>query len=153
VTRRALFWALVAVQAAIPFGMVGLKEARYSGAERVYLAVQPVDPLDPLRGEYVRLSYPISRIVAPAGTVYVPLFPAGPDTWTGTYARTDRPESGTYIRGRSDGSGQIVFGIEHFYVQEGTGRRYEDAVRQQRLYAQIAIDGDGQGRLEHVVIR
>jgi uncharacterized membrane-anchored protein len=153
VTRRALFWALVAVQAAIPFGMVGLKEARYSGAERVYLAVRPVDPLDPLRGEYVRLSYPISGIAAPAGTVYVPLVPTGNDSWTGYYARTVRPESGTYIRGRSDGSGRIVFGIEHFYVQEGTGRRYEEAVRQHRLYALIAIDGDGQGRLEHVVIR
>ena len=152
-TRRALFWALVAVQAAIPFGMLGLNEARYSGADRVFIAVQPVDPLDPLRGEYVRLSYPISGITAPAGTVYVPLFPTGEDAWTGYYARTVRPDSGTYIRGRSDGSGQIVFGIEHFYVQEGTARRYEEAVRQHRLFAQIAIDGDGKGQLEHVVIR
>jgi uncharacterized membrane-anchored protein len=152
-TGRAFFWALVALQAAIPFGMLGLKEARYAGADRVLIAVEPVDPLDPFRGEYVRLSYPISRIVAPAGTVYVPLFREGADTWTGTYAGTDRPDSGTYIRGQSDGSGHIVYGIEHFYVQEGTGRRYEEAVSRHRLYAQIAIDGDGKGQLEHVVIR
>jgi uncharacterized membrane-anchored protein len=151
-TRRALFWALVGIQAVIPVGMLGLKEARYAGADRVLLQVQPVDPLDPFRGQYVALSYSISRLSAPSGTVYVPLFQTG-DAWTGYLVSTSRPRSGTYIRGQSDGSGRIVYGIEHAYVQEGTGRRYEEAAREHRLYAEISLDGDGKGRLDHLVIR
>jgi uncharacterized membrane-anchored protein len=153
VTRRALFWALVGIQAVIPIGMLGLKEARYAGADRVLLQVEPVDPLDPLRGEYVELRYTISSLQAPAGRVYVALYETGAGAWTGYYPRTAKPNTGTFIRGDSNGSGHIVYGIEHAYVQEGTGRRYEIAAQEHRLYAEVAIDGDGRGRLDHLVIR
>jgi uncharacterized membrane-anchored protein len=153
VTRRALFWALVGIQALIPIGMLGLKEARYAGADRVLLQVEPVDPLDPFRGEYVALSYSISRLPGPTGTVYVPLYRTGGDAWTGYAVRTSRPDGGTYIRGFSNGSGTIRYGIEHAYVQEGMGRQYEIAAQERRLYAEVAIDGDGRGRLDHLVIR
>jgi uncharacterized membrane-anchored protein len=153
VTRRALFWALVGIQAVIPVGMLGLREAHYSGADRVLLQVEPVDPLDPLRGEYVALRYPISTLQGPAGTVYVPLYPTGGDTWSGYLARTTKPDGGTFIRGDSTGSGQIAYGIEHAYVQEGTGRQYEQAALQHRLYAEVRIADDGRAALDHLVIR
>lgn len=152
-TRRALFWALVGIQAVIPVGMLGLREARYSGADRVLLQVEPVDPLDPLRGEYVALHYTISSLQAPAGRVYVPLYRTGGDAWTGYLVRTTKPDGGTYIRGESNGSNHIVYGIEHAYVQEGTGREYEQAALQHRLYAEVRIDGDGRAALDHLVIR
>jgi len=153
VTRRALFWALVAIQAVIPVGMLGLKEARYAGADRVLLQVEPVDPLDPLRGEYVELRYTISSLEAPGGTVYVPLYETGDGIWAGYLPRAAKPSSGTFIRGDSNGSGHILYGIEHAYVQEGTGRQYEIAAQEHRLYAEVALDGDGRGRLDHLVIR
>lgn len=151
-TRRAVFWALVALQALVPVGMVGLQEQQLAGSRDVLLRVQPVDPHDVFRGEYVSLSYAISTLPAPQGTVYVPLYDTG-DGWTGAAATSTRPTGGTFIRGRSSGSGRIVFGIESFYVQEGTARRYEDALVARRLYARVAVDGDGQARLRELVIR
>src|SRR5262249_34195443 len=99
VTRRALFWALVGIQAVIPVGMLGLSNAHYAGADRVLLHVEPVDPLDPIRGEYVELRYTISNLGAPAGTTYVPLYETGGGVWTGYLPREDKPSSGTFIRG------------------------------------------------------
>jgi uncharacterized membrane-anchored protein len=152
VTRRAVFWALVGVQALVPFGIAGLNETRLAGSKDVLLRVQPVDPHDLFRGEYVSLSYPISTLSAPAGTVYVPLYRSG-DEWTGSAATAAKPEGGTFIRGRSNGSGRIAYGIETFYVEEGTARRYEEALFDRRLYARVAVDDDGQARLRELVIR
>jgi uncharacterized membrane-anchored protein len=152
VTRRALFWALVGIQAVIPVGMLGLHQAHYSGADRVLLQVQPVDPLDPLRGEYVALTYSISSLQAPAGRVYVPLYDTG-DAYTGYLPRASKPDGGTFVRGESNGSGHIVYGIEHAYVQEGMGRQYEEAALQHRLYAEVRIADGGRAALDHLVIR
>lgn len=149
-TRRLGFWLVVAVQAVIPLGMVGLQEQRYSGADQVLLVVEPVDPHDVFRGEYVQLSYDISRLRAPAGTVYVPLYRTG-TTWTGSLATTSKP-TGTFIRGNSDGSGRITFGIETFYVPEGRAREYERAMFDHRLLARVALRSDGRARVEELVV-
>ena len=39
--------------------------------------------------------------------------------------------------------GLLEFGIEQFFVQEGKGRVYEDAVRSRRLSSEIAITSEG----------
>lgn len=150
-TRRLAFWLLVGAQALIPLGMAGWNEA-FPAKRHVLIQVQPVDPHDLMRGEYVRLSYEISTLDAPSGTVYVPLSAAG-GVWTGSTAVTERPDSGTFIRGHSDGSGRIDYGIESFYVPEGKARRYESAVLDRKVYAQVALAGDGRARLERLVIR
>ncbi len=151
-TRRAVYWLVVALQALVPFAIAGLNEAGLSSSKDVLLQVQPVDPLDPLRGEYVALQYHISRLDAPAGTVYVPLHRLG-DGWTGDIATTGKPGSGMFIRGTADSRGSIRFGIERFYVEEGGARRYEDAMGRARLYARVALDADGKARLRELVIR
>ncbi len=151
-TRRAAFWLLVAAQALVPFGIAGLNEAAIASSRDVLLQVEPVDPLDPFRGEYVSLRYRISRLDAPAGTVYVPLYETG-DGWTGSTATTREPDAGTFIRGRSDGRGRIVYGIESFYVPEGKADGFGSAVREHRLFARVAIDRDGRGRVRELVIR
>ncbi len=151
-TRRIAFWIFVAVQAAIPLGMVGLQESRFAGAEEVLLRVQPIDPHDLFRGEYVRLSYGITRLQAPPGTVFVPLHRTG-GSWTGSQAQTTRPSGGTFIQGRSNGAGTIDYGIESFYVQEGQARRYESALFGGGLYARVSLTDDGRARVEELVVR
>jgi uncharacterized membrane-anchored protein len=151
VTRRLAFWLLVGAQALVPLGLAGWNES-FPAKRHVLLQVQPIDPHDLMRGEYVALSYGISRLSAPAGTVYVPLYRAG-GAWTGSGAVTEQPDGGTFIRGRSDGSGRIDYGIETFYVPEGEAHGYESAVASRRLYAQVALAGDGRPRLERLVIR
>ena len=63
-----------------------------------------------------------------------------------------RPTGGTFLRGTIDRWDQIQFGIESFYVQEGTGLKYERAVRQRRLYAKVAVGPSGQAVLRGLQI-
>jgi len=60
------------------------------------------------------------------------------------------PEGGTFIRGRLLGYNQLHFGIEAFYLQEGTGKKYEEAIRQHRLSAEIAVTSGGRAALRRL---
>jgi uncharacterized membrane-anchored protein len=80
--------------------------------------------------------------------VYVTLVP---DT-DGRHWRTEtmslqQPAEGTYIRGTLMDFGRLEFGIEAYYVQEGTGREYEEAMRNHQLSAELAVTKDGQAVL------
>jgi uncharacterized membrane-anchored protein len=158
VSRRAriAFAAVVAAMVAIPLGSIAWNEAKLASGDKVRLQVQPVDPVDFFRGEYVALDYRIARIptqgIGPAETVYVPLRPEG-EIWMGNRITTERPDEGTFIRGRTRRLGGIEFGIETFFVEEGDARRYEEAMVDGRLYADIVLDDDGKARLEDLVIR
>jgi uncharacterized membrane-anchored protein len=150
--RHVQIAALAALLVAVPLALVGWNEWRKRGGEHVLLQVQPVDPHDPFRGEYVALTYRISRVPHPAsGVVYVPLHREG-DVWTGDRAMRERPAAGTFIRGHVRG-GSIHYGIESFFVREGTARRYEQAVFERRLYADVVLDDDGNALLDDLVIR
>jgi uncharacterized membrane-anchored protein len=125
-----------------------------------YVHVQPVDPRDLFRGDYVTLSYAFSRVPSHvirqnSGTpVYVTLVPAGDGKHSiaGQYLSSP-PAGGTpYLKGTVNEFGQAVYGIESFYVQEGKGRAYEDAVRSKRLTAEIAVTSSGQAALRHLHI-
>jgi uncharacterized membrane-anchored protein len=158
VSRRAriAFAALVAAMVAVPLASIAWNEAKLASGEKVRLQVQPVDPVDFFRGEYVALDYAIARIptqgIGPGETVYVPLRADG-EIWTGDRITTEPPGDGTFIRGRTRRFGGIEFGIETFFVEEGEARRYEEAMVDGRLYADVVLDDDGKARLEDLVIR
>jgi uncharacterized membrane-anchored protein len=155
IDRKIGFAALVAALVLVPLGLIAWNEYRLSSGERILLRVQPVDPNDPFRGEYVELTYPISRLGTPRGveagsSVYVPLRKRG-RVWTGDHVELEEPDEGTFIRGRVAGSG-IRFGIETFFVEEGQARRYERAIAAGTLYAEVVLDDDGDAQLDELVI-
>ncbi len=133
--------------------------------ETVLLRVVPVDPRDLFRGDYVILSYEISRIPSEGisgqlgqvgvfeqgRTVYVSLVPED----DGRHWRADRfsfeQPSGLSIRGTITRGRRIEFGIESYFVQEGEGLKYERAVRQ-GLSARVAVAPDGKAALTGLVI-
>jgi uncharacterized membrane-anchored protein len=150
--RHTQIVVLAALLVAVPLVLVGWNEWRKRSGEHVLIRVEPVDPYDPFRGEYVALSYRISRVPHPdSDVVYVPLHRDGIE-WTGSRGVAKRPESGTFIRGRVQ-DGTIHFGIETFFVQEGTARRYQDAILDRRLYADVVVHDDGSAQLDDLVIR
>jgi uncharacterized membrane-anchored protein len=158
VTRARLlaFVSVVGVLVAVPLGLIAWNELKLASGQRIVLGVQPVDPEDPFRGQYVDLSYRISTFVPPRAddgqTVYVVLDEED-GVWHGLRMSRDRPPEGeTFIRGRVRG-GIVRFGIESFYVEEGDAVEYERAIVQQRLYAQVVLDDDGDARLDDLVIR
>ena len=122
---------------------------------------------DLFRGDYVILSYRFSRI-PPGGIpglnpsydradmaaqqnqpVYVSLVPEA----DGIHYKTgqislNRPQSGKFIRGKVVDWNRLEFGIEKYFLQEGTGHDYEEAVRSRRLWAEVAVAPDGTAALK-----
>ncbi len=169
----AVLVAGVTFQVLVLASMIVIHAAPLVVGERILLRVQPVDPRDLFRGDYVILAYDFSR-VPPAG---IPGAPAPPswrrgyshDSWLddravyvslepeddGVHYRAgeislERPRSGRYIKGRiahSWGGNQLQFGIEAYYVQEGSGKVLEKLRNTNQLSAEIALAPWGQATL------
>jgi uncharacterized membrane-anchored protein len=159
--RTRLVLLLLLVLAAVPLGYAGWSELQLHRGRRVLLPVRPVDPIDPLRGEYVALRYPFSAADV-AGThagdrLYVPLHRTASGVWTGGRATKSKPAHGIFLRGRVthswSGGASVHFGIESFYVHEGQARTYEDAIAARTLYADVVVGDDGRARLSKLVTR
>lgn len=144
--------------------MVAGRAAILRNGTDVTLAVEPIDPRDLLRGDYVVLSYPISILtgdLAPEGaergdTIYVRVAPGEDGAYLPVAASLGEPpaavgEGEAYIRGtvRSAGSGRVhsVFGIERFYVPEGEGRGIEEGMRQDRFEVVVAVGSNGAAQI------
>ena len=161
-SHRAPLLFLVAALALVPLGYAGWSELQLHRGRHVLVAVHPVDPIDPLRGEYVALGYPFSNVrvrgAHEGDTVYLPLHRSGAGTWSGARNATiARPDGGVFLRGRVEyawsGGADVRYGIESFYVRQGTARRYEDANAARSLYADVVVGPDGHARLAELVIR
>jgi uncharacterized membrane-anchored protein len=166
--ERTLLLVGIAIQLFVLVGMIGLRAATLMTGETVLLRIVPVDPRDLFRGDYVTLSYEFSRIPSQgiAGlptrqhdrydhhdeqqgqTIYVSLVPEE----DGKHYRAERysidpPADGLYLRGTISGYDRIQYGIDSYYVEEGTGRKYEEAARHRQLSAEVAIAPDGKAVL------
>ena len=164
--ERKILAITVAAQLAILVGMIAMRALPLVTGQTVLVRVEPVDPRDLFRGDYVILSYPFSRV--PPGeidglsqqqrgsrkrlegrAVYVPLVPDS----TGAHMRAgkvsmEKPEGGLFLKGQMKRYGTMEFGIEAYYVQEGKGRGYEQAIRDRQLSAELAVTSSGQAVLK-----
>jgi uncharacterized membrane-anchored protein len=162
--RKVLLFT-AAAQLVILVGMIGLRAVPLMTGQTILVRVQPVDPRDLFRGDYVILSYSFSRIELDAieglsGTergwkklegrdVYVPLVAdSAPGHWRADKATVVKPAEGLFIKGRLERYGSVKFGIESYYVQEGTGLMYEQAIRNRKLSAELAVTSSGQAALK-----
>jgi uncharacterized membrane-anchored protein len=143
-----------------------LRAAPLVSGQTVLVRVEPVDPRDLFRGDYVILSYDFSRVPregiqglsdSERGSwkqlqgrpVYVTLVPDS----NGVHHRAEKitmvkPERGLFIKGQIERYGAMKFGIESYFVQEGTGREYEQAIRDRKLSAELAVSSSGQAALK-----
>jgi uncharacterized membrane-anchored protein len=155
--ERVAIVAAVVLQLLILVTMILGRTVPYLGAQTVLLHVEPVDPRDMFRGDYVTLGYSFNRI--PSGIfqsgqpVYVTLVPDadGRHYRTGQFL-VEPPASGVFIRGTAQSANRASFGVESYYVQEGTGHDYENAVRRRSLWAEVALDRQGNPSLRRLVI-
>jgi uncharacterized membrane-anchored protein len=163
--ERKILLMTVAAQLLILVAMIALRAIPLVTGQTVLVRVQPVDPRDLFRGDYVILSYDFSRVSqeeidglsakergnwkkSEGRTVYVPLVP---DT-NGVHMRAGKatvvkPAAGLFLKGHMKRYGSMEFGIEAYYVQEGTGLRYEQAIRDRQLTAELAVTSGGQAAL------
>ena len=165
--ERKVLLVTVAAQLLILVGMIALRAIPLVTGETVLVRVVPVDPRDLFRGDYVILSYDFSRVQqekieglseAERGrtfrklegrTVYVPLVADSVrGHWRAEKVTVVKPAHGPFLRGQMERYGSLKFGIESYFVQEGTGRKYEKAIRDGQLSAELAVTSSGQAALK-----
>ena len=130
--------------------MAGEREWILRSGRTVLLRTAPIDPNDPMRGDYARLDYEISHVPRhlldgelrerfstqpdgrpqPARKVFARLH-TGDDGVAELVALTDaKPGDGLFIRGRAQNvygpNVQVRYGIEALFMQQGTARQLED---------------------------
>jgi uncharacterized membrane-anchored protein len=131
--------------------------------QTILVRVIPVDPRDLFRGDYVILNYdfttskPSGAMQDDPGMVGSEIFVSLVRDADGKHWKTEsitwtRPTSGTWIRGSVDQSLRNEFGIGQYFVQEGQGREYEDAILSQQLSAELAVTADGAASIKRLVI-
>ena len=148
----------------------------------VTMKVIPVDPRDLFRGEYVHLDTAASQLYRdgskmPASTawssvrpldrvfdetrpgliVYVQLAPAPSGDYVPVTVSRKPVPGALNLRGRARYPGgyylPVDYGLDAFFMQEGKGRRVEEAIRQGRnVQMQIAIASSGHARLKTLLI-
>ena len=164
--ERQILLVTAAAQLLILLGMTALRALPLVTGQTVLVRVVPVDPRDLFRGDYVILSYDFSRTpqerieglsAEERGSwnrlegrpVYVPLVrDSVPGHWRAEKVTMVKPATRPFLKGQMGRYGSLQFGIEAYYVQEGTGRRYEQAIRDRRLSAELAVTSSGQAALK-----
>ena len=160
--------ASLGLQLTILLVMIASQLISIANSQSVLLRVIPVDPRDLFRGEYVILGYDFSRLPDEltdelteavlsgnpiADTIYVTLEPE-PDSrhYRARHYGFTKPDEGLFIRGRIKTPFMIEYGIESFFVQEGRGMEYEQAIREKSLSAEVLIDASGHAMLKGLVV-
>lgn len=145
----------------------------------IALQVIPIDPRDLFRGEYVILGYDISQISASKGgsekfaenlprraLIYVTLTPGAEGAWVAKELSVDYPKTVApsdvvmkgYVRATFRAGNEasdtvaIRYGIESYFVPEGTGKALEQSVRDKKIQALVAVANDGTAALKGLVI-
>jgi uncharacterized membrane-anchored protein len=171
---KVWLWTVIALQVLWIAGMAASKEAHLARGPAVLLETRSVDPRDLLRGDYVILNYAISSIersnirgAVPADAhgkpVYVVL-KQGALFHTLVYASFEKPALQTgevLLKGRaSHGRWQrgvenqaedqrpigVDYGLERFYVAEGTGNPRGE------ITVQAVVDASGNALIRNVMI-
>lgn len=170
--KTKILIAVIALQAAWVVGTVAVQEVRLRSDRVVLLETVPVDPRDLLRGDYVILRYKISTLSgslftggitneAPAGTpVYVKLEKRGPfheaqmASFTPLNGDAEHPvlRGKVAIRSRWDAGNntnrldRVDYGLERFYVREGTGNP------RGTLTTEVSVPASGRGVIRQVYL-
>ena len=171
--RWGLLGAFV-LQVALLGWMIADRAMLLVGGEEVRLAVVPIDPRDLLRGDYVVLSYEISRLNAAeldgdtgfesGNTVYVKVEPKGAE-WRAVAIYRQEPSDGTALRGTVERSAvdggcsgddcrmlTVEYGLERFFVPEGAGRELESLRNDQRMSVDVAVASNGRSALKRLLV-
>ena len=169
---RLVIAALVVALAQIGFlgWIIAGRAAVLRDGRDIVLKVEPVDPRDLLRGDYVRLNYEISRIPAksitgpPAGSLtteegplYVRVRKGDDGYWHPVSAAFGAQPAAAESPDEADVKGHIregwslegentidvEYGLDRFYLPEGEGLAIEQDIRVRPFGIRVALASDG----------
>lgn len=182
-TAKGSFWTLLVVvagvQSAALIKMVYDRDRLLKTGREITIPVQPLDPRDLFRGDYVTLGYDFTSLrksslasqidleeFRAGSDIYVTLHPEAAGVWTVAALASSRPRetapSDVVIKGRvksvwhSENKTDVLltvrYGIETYFVPEGSGRTLETQVRDHKIDAIVAVDPGGTAALKGLVI-
>lgn len=157
---------VIALQSVALAYMIYDRQAMLNSSRVVTLKMVPVDPRDIFRGDYVVLNYAISRIdvktldgddsFSSGEVAFVTMQKQGED-WKAVAIKRGQPlmvQGGVPIRATvqyADGTwANLTYGIESYFVPEGTGRAIEDEARRGELSVDIAVDEQGRAAIKAI---
>ncbi|MGD0745920.1 MAG: GDYXXLXY domain-containing protein [Verrucomicrobiota bacterium] len=165
--KLKLFILVLALQSAWLLGTVAVQEHALATGKVILLETRRVDPRDLLRGDYLILNYNISDVPVslfsppvakglPYGTkVFVALAPGTNRFYEVTRAATNGfapAATEILLRGKSDqrwwstNSVHVTYGIENYFVAEGTGNPTG------KLTVQAVVPASGHPRIKEVFV-
>ena len=165
---------LAIAQIAFLSWMIAGRAAILRNGQEVLLKVEPIDPRDLLRGDYVRLGYeirnvpvklvanaPAGEFLTGAGPIFVRLGKDLDGYWRARSASLGEPQGQppageVDIRGMVSGgwtlgpeaSFSADYGIDRFYVPEGEGRAIETDMRERPFGILAAVASDGTAQIK-----
>lgn len=141
--KLKLLILVLALQCGWVLYTVAVQERALATGTVILLETRPVDPRDLLRGDYVILNYkisdvatnlfspPLTRPLENGETVYVALAQRGEfhEVVRASVERLDAGKDEVVLKGRShwwwngpqQGTVHLTYGLEQYYVREGTG--------------------------------
>jgi uncharacterized membrane-anchored protein len=158
---------VLALQSAWLLGTVAVQEHALANGKIILLETRRVDPRDLLRGDYLILNYKISDVPVnlfsppvgkelPYGTkVFVTLAPGTNQFYEVTRAGTNEfapAANEILLRGKTDerwwstNSIHVAYGIENYYVAEGTGNPVG------KLTVQAVVPASGHPKIKEVFV-
>lgn len=170
--RVALIALVALAQVGVLVWMVAGRERLLSTGREITLDVKPVDPRSLFRGDYVILGYDISQLpaamfggpVREGDAVFVTLAREG-EGWKAKAASKVRPGAvrpedvvlAARVRfvprgGATTDVVTLSYGIESFFVPEGTGRAIETEIRPGKVKAHVVIGDDGTAALKGLTV-
>ncbi len=141
----------------ILLGFVGVREYRLQTGTEVVLKTVPVDPRSLLQGDYAILRYEIGRLPPNLGqldlgeTVYV-MLDKRDGAWRAVAYHVWKPEIRTdalFIKGTVGPGDWLDFGIDTYFVPEGTGM---DIQGSEDVNVKVAIDSNGNAAIKEVFV-
>ncbi|WP_166245321.1 GDYXXLXY domain-containing protein [Paenibacillus turpanensis] len=163
--KKNMLYLLILLQTLFLLGMAGTSYATGWLGQEIKLKTVPVDPRDFLYGDYVILQYDASRIspsqwkgsepYPEAGTVVYSLLREKEGLYELAAVYPQKPEAGAgevVLKGVVDFSWEeridIDYGLERYYVPEGTGKELEE--KADRLVVTIKVAPWGQAQITGV---
>lgn len=155
--RGTVFGLLVAVQALVLAGIAGMHFWQRATAETWLVAGAPVDPRDPLRGDYMILRFSIHTPppgewteLRPGREVWVRMRPDEGrflDVVEVLEQRAEKRAGELMVRARLSSGGRLVYGVENYFVPEGMG-----TPRFETLAGEVYATPDGSLRLRRLLL-
>ena len=169
--NNRIWWiaGMILLQVLVLLGLAGSNLAVEWYGKEIRLETAPVDPRDLFYGDYVILNYEISELPEEMwrggefpgydDTVYVLLRPSSSDALVyeavGLYS--DRPQTAgdevvlkARVKNNWDRIIRLSYGLERYYVPEGTGRALEE--QQDKMQVVVKIAPWGQAKLSKLIV-